>query len=658
MKKFFILIFALLACTFLAKAQTITDNFESYDAFTVNPTGIWTYYDGDGGTTYNYNAVTVPNLPYVGSCIVMNPSQTNPDITDSQSAHGGSQFLAIYNAVPSTITNGTTTNDWIISPEIPFTNGGELSFWARELTNQYGAETMRILYSTTDNNPSSFMEIQTVNVSNESWSSYSYSIPAGAKYVAFNCVSNDVFALFLDDITISFSTSEPIIMVQTNDIDFGTVSLPSNASTSLSVDCYNLTENLTATVTAPFEVSSNGSSYSSSCTLGTTGGTLFVRYAPTVPGTDNGTITLTSGTASVTVTLTGQAVDCSEVHSISYTCEFDDGAADLNCWEIVDANGDGYSFFFGADMALYSYNVNGTTAANDWLISPAVALGDNARANFNYKVGKYNEASGGAIIPERFGVYVIPEGATYANAIEIVAPHDAYDTVWTTQYVNIAGYSNQTVRIAIRVTSPADMFRIWIDHFVVDSDLPPALTVNPTSMDFSTTVGEPTEAQTAEITGTNLTEDITISATALFEISTDGTNYGSNATVTPTGLNTTATLYVRYNPTTEGNHSGMVLLTSGTLTSTIMLNGTAETVGIDENARHTVNIYPNPASTVLNVEAEGYNTIELMNVVGQVVYSTNITDHMQISVSDLSNGVYFVRLIGDSGTATQKFVKK
>ena len=60
----------------------------------------------------------------------------------------------------------------------------------------------------------------------------------------------------------------------------------------------------------------------------------------------------------------------------------------------------------------------------------------------------------------------------------------------------------------------------------------------------------------------------------------------------------------------------------------------------------------------LNVEAEGFSTIEMVNVLGQVVYSANATSNMQINVSNLDNGVYFVRLNGANGTTTQKFIKK
>lgn len=918
MKNIFTLIFAFLACTFLVNAQTITENFESYDAFTVNPTGMWTYYDGDGGTTYNYSSVTVTNLPYVGSCIVMNPSQTDPDITSTQAAHGGSQFLAIFNAMPSTITSGTTTNDWIISPEIPFTNGGSLSFWARELTDQYnsdtpdGGEKMRILYSTTNNDPSSFIELQQTVVSTTTWAQYSYDIPSGAKYVAFNCTSNDVFALFIDDITITFSTSEATIVADPTAIDFGEINIPATPSRSVNVTGYNLTENLTASVTAPFTVSANGTNFSSSVTIIPSGGTLYVRYEPTTQGSHYGTMTLTSGTATKTVPLSGAAVDCSVVHNITYTCEFNTGSAELNCWQVVDANSDGYPFIFANNSVVYSYNTNATTAANDWLISPEIALGSNARASFNYKVGHWDSSNDYEIIPERFGVYVIPEGGTYGNAIQVLAPHDAYDTIWTQQNVNIAAYSNQTVRIAIHVTSPADMFRIWIDHFVVDGDEPPTLTsnvagiefdrtrvgttqekvavltstnlnepitvtttapfkvstdginfattttfpanpavlvddtlyvqfapeaagnytgtvtatastlsvnitlkgdafdcdtvteftftedfetnsatigcwdvddanqdgitftfedgaaqyagngvpaddwlispvmeltghqvltfnyrnqtpgttetfvvvamnddtttplsdeletstdtyenimidlrslngtyrlaihcisggasvlyidnfvvseadepelaANPTSMEFSTnTIGQPTEAQTAWVSGMFLMEDIAISVAAPFEISIDGDTYGNEATIAVGDFALNEILYVRYNPTEEGTHTGTVNLVSGTNNATITLNGTATTVGISENGGRTFSIYPNPASTILNVEADGYDNLQIVNAFGQVVYTADVTGHLKIDVSGLSNGVYFIRLNNAEGTTTQKFIKR
>ncbi len=81
-------------------------------------------------------------------------------------------------------------------------------------------------------------------------------------------------------------------------------------------------------------------------------------------------------------------------------------------------------------------------------------------------------------------------------------------------------------------------------------------------------------------------------------------------------------------------------------------------VAISENVVSEVSIYPNPATSVLNVDAAGYNQVEVINMLGQVVYSNSISNNAQINVSDLNNGVYFVRLSGANGTTTQKFIKK
>ena len=81
-------------------------------------------------------------------------------------------------------------------------------------------------------------------------------------------------------------------------------------------------------------------------------------------------------------------------------------------------------------------------------------------------------------------------------------------------------------------------------------------------------------------------------------------------------------------------------------------------VAISENVVSEVSIYPNPATSVLNVSAAGYNQVEIINMLGQVVYSNSISNNAQINVSNLNDGVYFVRLSGANGTTTQKFIKK
>jgi len=79
---------------------------------------------------------------------------------------------------------------------------------------------------------------------------------------------------------------------------------------------------------------------------------------------------------------------------------------------------------------------------------------------------------------------------------------------------------------------------------------------------------------------------------------------------------------------------------------------------IEETNAQKVSIYPNPVNDVLNVNAAGFDKVEIVNFLGQVVYSNQVTaTDFQINTADLTAGVYFIRLSGDN-TVTKKFVKE
>jgi hypothetical protein len=88
----------------------------------------------------------------------------------------------------------------MISPELT----GEaqtISFWARELTDQYGAETFEVLASSTDNASTSFTQVASLSSTTTEWAEFTADLPEGTKYFAIRHTSNDIFALFVDDIT-------------------------------------------------------------------------------------------------------------------------------------------------------------------------------------------------------------------------------------------------------------------------------------------------------------------------------------------------------------------------------------------------------------------------------------------------------------------------
>jgi hypothetical protein len=85
------------------------------------------------------------------------------------------------------------------------------------------------------------------------------------------------------------------------------------------------------------------------------------------------------------------------------------------------------------------------------------------------------------------------------------------------------------------------------------------------------------------------------------------------------------------------------------------------TVSIEEESKVDISVFPNPASTIVNVVLASDDSnveIRLHNILGEVVYSNAITSGVnEISVADLPNGVYFYAIL-DSGNVieTKKLV--
>ena len=81
-----------------------------------------------------------------------------------------------------------------------------------------------------------------------------------------------------------------------------------------------------------------------------------------------------------------------------------------------------------------------------------------------------------------------------------------------------------------------------------------------------------------------------------------------------------------------------------------------ETSGIDNAAAINVSVYPNPASEVINIAAEGVRLVEMLDVNGRVVLESRIGG--AIDLSSLASGVYMVRVTTDAGVSTEKVVKQ
>lgn len=122
------------------------------------------------------------------------------------------------------------------------------------------------------------------------------------------------------------------------------------------------------------------------------------------------------------------------------------------------------------------------------------------------------------------------------------------------------------------------------------SDPIPQIFTTGTPTAFSTLVGTPSASQQYNLTAAFLTANITITAPAGFEISTDGSNYSAGLSVAP---NYNGQIYVRLTGTTVGTYDGNILHSStGATDVNVAVSGTVTeplgpTTFFDENFPYT-----------------------------------------------------------------------
>ena len=76
---------------------------------------------------------------------------------------------------------------------------------------------------------------------------------------------------------------------------------------------------------------------------------------------------------------------------------------------------------------------------------------------------------------------------------------------------------------------------------------------------------------------------------------------------------------------------------------------------VESVAQETLKVYPNPANDYLMVEGE-MSTVEVYNTIGQRLMAKTVNGNStRISLSDFSNGIYFLRVNNNGEVITRKF---
>ena len=105
----------------------------------------------------------------------------------------------------------------------------------------------------------------------------------------------------------------------------------------------------------------------------------------------------------------------------------------------------------------------------------------------------------------------------------------------------------------------------------------PSLAVIPPSLNFSTTAGTPSAVQTYQLQGSGLTNDVTVTAPAEFEVAAAPAGPFVTSYLVPfaTVNSTPVTVYIRYNPATGGVHTGNATSVSDALSASVALTGSS-----------------------------------------------------------------------------------
>ena len=194
---------SLLQWTPVTGKNSVTESFEGYETFSKS-FGQWGNYDQDRTETAGINGLWWPGMNQPQAFLTFNFREAG--VTEAQmkahpefEANTGSQFLACFKANNAP---GNKNNDWLVSPEL---SGEEqtVTIFAQSLAGVWN-ETFEVLYSTEGNQVSDF---KADNLVNEYEAPKSYfgrfraNLPAGAKYFAIHCNSQNGGVFMLDDIS-------------------------------------------------------------------------------------------------------------------------------------------------------------------------------------------------------------------------------------------------------------------------------------------------------------------------------------------------------------------------------------------------------------------------------------------------------------------------
>jgi|GEM_PF-434887 len=487
----------------------------------------------------------------------------------------------------------------------------------------------------------------------------------------------------IDNFVLSWNASTtPLLTPDPSALAFSNTAIGSTSTKTYSLNAFNITSPTTLTATGDFAISKDGTTYGKSLVYQASElaspATVYVQYAPTAMGAATGSITNANASATTkTVTLSGTGFDPNNTNFSFDTCtgttELSDGwkqysVTGAQMWACTnfghdknDASGVA-SAPNGVQMNGYANSVNNTN--EDWLISPSLNLSGTTYPLLSFwSRTAFNGDPLRLLISTNYSGSGDPNaaGVTWTD-LNATFPVQGSDRWTQTSNIDLTGYKPSRVYVAFVYSSTIDQGARWtIDDVVLTNSAtpaPPAIRTNLTDVSFGYQPVNTAAVQSLNITGTNLTGDLTLTSSSnVFQLSKDGSAFSSTIAYTAAEASgTTVTPQVRFLPTTASTtyNASLSISSPSVTTIPVSLSGNSYDVA---NTLEVVNwnmewFGSDPASNLgpKDKNLQNANATKIINALKADVYAlVEVVDTMRLRTIVANMPGYAYR-VGDFGS--------
>ncbi len=545
----------------------------------------------------------------------------------------------MHGAVFNSYYSASNYNQYMISPELDHIGTLTLTFKYKKSSSNSTGEKFYVKYSTTDAQTSSFTTLGSMVTANStSWQTYTGTLPANAKYFMINYNTNYQYYLFVDDLSLTENIPNYTVTATPDDAEHGSVTGGGS---------YPMLTEVTLTAT-PAE------------------GYVFEKWSDD-DATNPRIFAVTSD-----VTLTANFVESASATTYTLALNVDENSTDMG---VVAGAG---TYVENASVQISAIPNTGyhfTAWNDDNTDNPrTVAMDADKEFTASFAINTYDITVVSA--NENQGTVAGSNTYNYNDVAEISAtPAEHYHLqYWSDGNTETSRSITVTEDLSLTAYFAVDQYAVTVgvddaSHGTVSGAGQYLYNANAIIYAVGNTgygFTQWNDGNTENPRTVVVTEDVTF--TASFEVLpqytiTVSANDADFGTVEGSGtyyegeiirISARANDGYIFDEWQDGNVSNP---------RTITVTGDAEYIAnfiprtaIENVFDANVDIYPNPTTGIVNIEAEGLNKVVVYDVTGRMMMS--VANESTIDISNLEAGVYFFSVETENGSAMKKLVKE